>query len=330
MKIPAKYSTKEKDGRVRCVLCPYNCLIADGHRGVCGIRSNKDGVLIAETYNTISAMNLDPIEKKPLYHFYPGSSILSVGTIGCSFNCMFCQNWELVEGQAPTHETTKEYLYDQAKQTDSIGIAFTYNEPFIWFEFVEDTAKFFHEKGMKNVLVSNGFVNPQPLEDIIPLIDAMNIDLKAMDDDFYKRLCKGRLEPVKHTIEYALEKGVHVELTNLLVTGHNTSEDQIKRLVDYVASLGKNTILHFSRYFPSYKLDAPPTPVKVLEFAYAYASKKLNYVYVGNVIDSKTDSTYCPKCRNLLIERIGYTVRIRGLKNNRCSSCGEPIDIRVS
>ncbi len=330
MRIPAKYSLKEKNNRIRCTLCPYNCLIAEGHRGVCRIRSNKGGVLIAETYNTISAMNLDPIEKKPLYHFYPGSSILSVGTIGCSFQCMFCQNWELVEGSVPTHEITKEQLYEQAKQMDSIGLAYTYNEPFIWFEFVYDTAKFLHERGMMNVLVTNGFVNPKPLEDITPYIDAMNIDLKAIDDDFYKRLCKGKLDPVKHTIEYAINKGVHVELTNLLVTGYNTSEDQIKRLVDYVASLGKDTILHFSRYFPSYKLDAPTTPHEVLEFAYNYASKKLNYVYVGNVIDSKTDSTYCPQCKNLLIERVGYTVRVKGLKDDHCGKCGARIPIKIS
>lgn len=329
MKIPAKYSVPEPGGRVRCVLCPYNCLIADGHRGVCGIRSNQGGVLTAQTYNTISALNLDPIEKKPLYHFYPGSSILSVGTIGCSFNCMFCQNWELVEGQVPTHETSKEYLYEQARQTDSIGIAFTYNEPFIWFEFVEDTARYFHDRGMKTVLVTNGFVNPGPLGDILPLIDAMNIDLKAMDDDFYKHLCKGRLEPVKNTIETALHTGVHVELTNLLVTGHNTADDQIHRLVDYVASLGRDTILHFSRYFPGYKLDAPPTPIEVLESAYTYAKKKLNYVYVGNVIDSTTDSTYCPACRSLLIERIGYAVRVTGLNGDRCAACGARIAIRV-
>ena len=329
MKIPAKYAVSEHNNRVRCVLCPYNCLIAEGHRGVCGIRSNQGGVLTAETYNTISAMNLDPIEKKPLYHFYPGSSILSVGTIGCSFNCMFCQNWELVEGDVPTHETTREYLYEQARQTDSLGIAFTYNEPFIWFEFVEDTAQFFHDRGMKNVLVTNGFVNPGPLADILPLIDAMNIDLKAMDDDFYRHLCKGRLDPVKNTIETALNKGVHVELTNLLVTGHNTSEDQIHRLVDYAASLGKDTILHFSRYFPNYKLDAPPTPVEVLESAYAYARKKLNYVYVGNVINRRADSTYCPACGATVIERIGYTVRITGLKGDRCAACGAMIAIRV-
>ncbi len=330
MRVQARYFVKEKDNRVRCELCPYNCLISEGHRGVCRIRSNHNGVLIAETYNSISALNLDPIEKKPLYHFYPGSAILSVGTIGCSFNCMFCQNWELVEGEVPTREITKEQLYEQAKQLDSIGIAYTYNEPFIWFEFVYDTAKFFHEKGLFNVLVTNGFVNPKPLEDIIQYIDAMNIDLKAIDDDFYKRLCKGKLDPVKHTIEFALKRGVHVELTNLLVTGYNTSNEQIKRLVDYVASLGPDTILHFSRYFPNYKLDAPPTPYDVLEFAYNYASTKLNYVYIGNVLNSKTDSTYCPKCKNLLIERIGYTTRIKGLKGDRCANCGEKINIRIS
>ncbi len=329
MKIPAKYCKKENNNRVRCILCPYDCLIGDGHRGVCGIRRNENGVLMAETYNSVSAMHLDPIEKKPLYQFYPGSSILSVGTIGCSFHCMFCQNWELVEGEVSTHEITKEQLYVYAVDMDSIGIAYTYNEPFIWFEFIYDTAKFFHEKGMVNVLVTNGFVNPGPLEELAPHIDAMNIDLKALDDDFYKRLCKGKLDPVKHTIEYVIKKGIHVELTNLLVTGYNTSEDQIKRLVDYVASLGRDTILHFSRYFPNYKLDVPATPMEVLEFAYNYARKKLNYVYMGNVIDSKADSTYCPKCKNLLIERVGYTVRVTGLKGDTCSKCGERINIRI-
>jgi len=322
MKVPAKYYIKKGNNRVRCELCPYNCLIGEGHRGVCGIRVNEGGTLMAETYNTVSAVHPDPIEKKPLYHFYPGSTILSVGSTGCSFNCLFCQNWELAHGDAPGNETTKEQLYDYARRINSTGIAYTYNEPLIWFEFVLDTAKYFHERDMVNVLVTNGFLNPEPLEELIPYIDAMNIDIKAIENDFYKKLCKGKLEPVKYTIEYALKKGVHIELTNLLVTGYNTSEDQIRRLVDYVASLGKDTVLHFSRYFPNYKLDAPPTPAKVLEFAYNYASKRLNYVYVGNVINSIAENTYCPECKNLLIKRAGYSVKIIGLKGGRCSDCG--------
>ncbi len=327
MKIEARYYVKKENKKVICELCPYDCLIGEGHRGVCGIRINERGVLYATTYNTVSSIHLDPIEKKPLYHFYPGSSILSVGALGCSFNCMFCQNWELVEGNVPTHETTKEQLYEYAKKMDSIGIAYTYNEPFIWFEFVYDTARYFREKGMKNVLITNGFVNIEPLEELIPYIDAMNIDLKAIEDDFYKLVCKGKLEPVKNTIEYAIKSGVHVELTNLLVTGYNTDEEKIKTLVDYVASLGKDTILHFSRYFPSYKLDAPPTPIETLEFAYKYAKKKLNYVYMGNVVDSKTDTTFCPKCGNIIIERIGYSLKIKGLKGTKCNRCGEEIKI---
>ncbi len=280
----ALYYEKLDAKRTHCHLCPYNCMIADGGRGACGVRVNKDGALYSEVYGATTGIALDPIEKKPLYHYHPGEYILSLGTKGCNFHCDFCQNWHISqELDAPTQGITSEGAVRRAKESRSFGIAYTYNEPFIWYEFVLDTAKLARANGLENVLVTNGYVNMEPLEGILPYIDAMNIDLKSFDNDFYTKICRGRLEPVLAVIKRS-SASCHVELTNLIIPTLNDSEETIRKMVDWIyVNLGPEAPLHFSRYFPCYKMSLPPTPVATLKTAQAIAREKLKYVYLGNV-----------------------------------------------
>lgn len=324
----AKYYRKLSGNEVRCLLCPKLCTIKDGEAGYCSIRKNIGGTLYAIAYNSAAAVHMDPIEKKPLYHFYPGSEILSLGTVGCNQRCLFCQNWTLIEGDIPEPNITPEEAIETAKRFKSIGISYTYNEPLIWYEFVLDTAKLARREGLKNVLVTNGEINPHPLKELLPYIDAMNIDLKSISADYYKEICDGNLNTVKKTIEASVSV-CHVELTNLLVTGKNDSDEEISDLVDYVASLSRDIPLHFSRYFPQYRMNEPPTPMERLIKAYEIAREKLNYVYLGNVWDERWSDTLCPGCRNLLIRRIGYNTKIFGLNGKKCNRCGYEIAIVI-
>ena len=280
----ALYYEKLDKGRVQCHLCPYECFIADGKKGACGVRINKDGVLYSEVYGKTTGIALDPIEKKPLYHYHPGEKILSLGTRGCNFACDFCQNWHISqELDAPTQNVTSEDVIEKAKGYNSFGIAYTYNEPFIWYEFVLDTARLAKTAGLENVLVTNGYVNMEPLEEMLPLIGAMNIDLKSFNEDFYVRICRGRLKPVLDVIKRSA-KSCHVELTNLLIPTLNDSESDIRKMVGWIYdNLGDKVPLHFSRYFPCYKMDLPATPVATLKMAERVAKEKLKYVYLGNI-----------------------------------------------
>jgi len=275
----------EKSGdKVHCLLCPHDCKIVSGLTGVCGVRRNIDGKLYSLVYGETTSVSLDPIEKKPLYHYHPGENILSLGTKGCNFKCPFCQNWAISQDlEAQTQKITSRWAVDKAKECKSFGIAYTYNEPFIWYEFVLETAKLAKKEGLENVLVTNGYVNAGPLEEMLPFIDAMNIDLKSIDDEFYRKYCKGTLEPVLRTIKRSA-KTCHVELTNLVIPGSNDSEEGFIRLVDWIYNnVGAEAPLHFSRYFPCYKLDQPLTPEETLERAYRIAKKKLKNVYLGNI-----------------------------------------------
>ncbi len=280
----ALYYEKLESSKVRCRLCPHNCVISEGGRGICGIRINKGGRLFSEIYGKITSLALDPVEKKPLYRFHPGEYILSAGTKGCNLSCSFCQNWSISRNpDAVTEEITSEYIIEKANESKSFGIAYTYNEPFIWYEFVYDTAVMARKAGLLNVLVTNGFVNPEPLEHILPLIDAMNIDLKSFNDEFYRKTCGGSLEPVLQTIKRSV-RACHVELTTLVIPTMNDSEEELKRLVDWIYdNAGAETPLHLSRYFPCYKMNLPPTPLESLKRAEHIAKKKLKYVYLGNV-----------------------------------------------
>lgn len=280
----AAYYEKLANKIVHCHLCPNECIIRDGKVGSCGVRINDGGKLFTAVYGKMISMALDPIEKKPLYHYHPGEYILSVGTKGCNFHCTFCQNWSISQDRnVLTEDITSKEIIEKAKSADSFGIAYTYNEPFIWFEFVLETAKLARTAGLKNVLVTNGYVNMEPLEEMLPYIDAMNIDLKSIDEEFYKKICKGKLEPVLDVIKRAA-KSCHIELTNLIIPTLNDSKNSIKRLVGWICdNVGRQTPLHLSRYFPCYKMNIPPTPVETLKMAERIAKEKLKYVYLGNV-----------------------------------------------
>ena len=271
-------------GKVRCLLCPNYCLLKKGEIGRCGVRQNQNGRLYSLIYGEATSQAQDPIEKKPLYHFHPGNSILSLGTKGCNLRCPWCQNWSISQClDCPTEKVTPEQIVDKAKQLNSFGIAYTYNEPFIWYEFVYDTARLAHTQGLKNVLVTNGYVNQKPLEELIGFIDAMNIDVKSMEEAFYQKYCQGKLAPVLRTAEFSTKK-CHIEITNLIIPTLNDREEDFQKLTDWIKDkLGRDTPLHFSRYFPTYKTDISPTPIETLKRAEEIAKKKLRYVYLDNI-----------------------------------------------
>ncbi len=326
----AWFYEKQEDNRVWCRLCPQNCHIQPGEAGICRARKNEGGTLYSLNYGQISSMGIDPIEKKPLYHFYPGSLILSVGTFGCNFHCGFCQNWQIAHGNPSTREMTPEDLVASAvlarEQSANMGIAFTYSEPMVWYEFVYETAQLARDRGLKNVLVTNGSVQEQPLLELLPLIDAMNIDVKAFTEKFYRETCHGKLAPVKRTVELAHDR-CHVEITTLLVPTLNDSDEEIAALVDWVAGLNPELPIHFSRYFPQYQMDLPPTPMETLRRAQGIASRKLKYVYIGNAPELGADNTCCPVCSNVLIERRAYNTRLPGIDHGVCNSCGASVPI---
>ncbi len=324
----AAYFEKIEDRKVRCHLCPKECVIADGKKGFCRVRTNLEGVLYSDIYEHILACNLDPVEKKPLYHFHPGKPILSIGTRGCNQRCDFCQNWEMIETEVAGTYITSDEIASMADRGGSIGVAYTYNEPFIWFEFVLECARKVKKRGLSNVLVTNGYVNIEPLEELLPFIDAMNIDVKSMEPAFYEKICKSTLEPVLNTCRIS-KKRCHVEITNLLIPGLNDSDDLIEELVEFVVELGKDTPLHFSAYYPCYKMTIPPTPVGTLLRAYEIAKEKLDYVYLGNVRTNEGGLTCCPSCGKVVIERDGYITRTIGLEGNFCAGCGKLLPIVV-
>lgn len=276
---------ERKDDKIQCLLCPHQCVIGPGKYGICSVRTNQEGALKTINYGEITSLALDPIEKKPLYHFHPGKNILSVGTYGCNFTCAFCQNYSIAQFKSKSVYMSSEELIDRALNApNNIGLAFTYNEPTIWYEFVYDTAKLIKEKHpeLKTVMVTNGFINPEPLQKILPYIDAMNIDLKAFSEDYYRKVCGGSLKPVLRTIETA-GKSCHVEVTTLVVTGLNDSKEEIEKISRFLAGIDKNIPLHLSRYFPTYKMDLPATDIEVMRAGMEVAKKHLNYVHLGNV-----------------------------------------------
>jgi len=320
---------KVEGEKVRCELCPHYCLIPNGSVGRCRVRRNEGGVLYSLNYGKVASVALDPVEKKPLYHFHPGQPILSLGTIGCNFACKFCQNWELAEGKAPVDDIRSSDVPALAKRARSFGVAYTYNEPFIWYEFVLETARLCHALGLKNVLVTNGFVNAEPLDELLPFIDALNIDIKGMRQEFHDELTGGKIEPVLETCRRANSKA-HVEITNLVIPGYNDSAEDFEELGAWVAAnLGKDTPMHVSAYFPRHHLNAPPTPLSTLQAAKKALNKHLNYVYIGNAPSAEGSDTYCPNCGNVLVERVGYHARVVGLTDTRCAKCQTPIHIIV-
>ena len=325
--VKAKYWEKLDGKKVKCTLCPHSCVIPEGGKGICNIRENIDGELIAAGYGRTTSLAMDPIEKKPLFHFKPGSLILSVAPNGCNLKCRWCQNWQISQEVVPTRFIDPKLLVDIAIRENSVGIAFTYTEPLIWFEYIIDVAKIGKPKGLSMVAVTNGYINPEPLDELLDYIDAMNIDLKAMDDEVYRKLIGGRLEPVLNTVRTSAKR-ILIEVTNLLIPGVNDSDDQIKRLVDFIADVDPKIPVHFSRYFPAWKFNAPPTPVKTLLRAREIASKKLEYVYLGNVYIPDAEDTFCPYCGNKLVSRSGFYAKTVGItEDGKCSKCGKDVDI---
>lgn len=321
MIVPAAYAEPLPGGGLACGLCPMHCRFDAERYGVCGTRFVQDGMLVTDNYGEVVALALDPIEKKPLYHFYPGANILSIGPNGCNLRCLHCQNWTISQERTRTQYVSPTDLVATALEYDSIGVAFTYAEPVIWFEYIRDCAPLLRAAGQKVVLVTNGYINPAPLDELLPLVDAMNIDLKGIRDEFYRTVCKGRLEPVQATIRRAVERGVHVEVTNLVIPTLNDSEEEIRDLVEFVASVSPDIPLHFSAYHPEHRMDAPRTSVATLLRAREIALGRLCHVFIGNVSLPGMSDSICRECGSVLVRRAGYRTEVL-LAGRQCASCG--------
>ena len=321
---------RKENERTVCLLCPHNCRIAEGKTGICGVRKSTGETIELLTYGVISGYALDPIEKKPLYHFYPGTNILSIGSYGCNMRCDFCQNYNISQHTLtsyPSHTEPEKIIKDAQTALNNIGIAFTYNEPVIWFEFIRDVAIKAKKKGLQTVMVSNGFVNREPLEEIISFTDAFNIDLKAFNPDFYKKLTGAELEPVKEALKQIGKSSRHLEITTLVIPGQNDFAGDMEREAEWIAGeLGKDVPLHLSRYFPMFRREDPATPDDTLKRLYEEASKHLSYVYLGNTSSREGQNTRCPECGSTVVKRSGYQVKMHNLdQKGKCVSCGTRI-----
>lgn len=321
-----RYYEKKEKQKIKCFLCPNGCIIAPGKKGVCGVRKNIRGELDIPFYGRLSGIALDPIEKKPLYHFYPGKMILSVGFWGCSFRCPFCQNYHISQQTREGSEYIgPEKLVDLAISRNSFGIAYTYSEPLIHMEYLLDTAKIAKKRGLKNVLVSNGYVNSEPAEDFLEYLDAANIDLKSFNPDFYKKEIGGNLDEVKRFLTQAVHK-IALEVTTLVIPTKNDTISEVGDIARFLASLDPDIPYHLSCYYPTYHYSIPPTSASAISKFAEHAKKYLNYVYLGNV-GLKETNTYCSSCGNLLIRRSGYSITISGIKGGKCSQCSEKVPI---
>jgi len=323
----AMFYNKQEGDKVQCLLCPHECVIEKGKSGNCRVRANHNGSLITENYGKISGFHSDPIEKKPLYHYYPGRSILSIGSVGCNLHCKFCQNHEIaqtgVENIRLRELSPDSIVNDAMRLKDNLGIAYTYNEPLVYYEFMRDTALLNKQYGFKNVMVTNGFFMSDPLERMFHFIDAFSVDLKAFTEDFYKKVTLSGLKPVMDSLKRIARSESFFEITNLIVPGLNDKSEDFTEMIKWISGeLGENTVLHLSRYFPRYKLSIPPTSSEKISELFEIASNHLNYVYIGNLMTSNGQNTYCPECANSVIERDGYYVRTKGLDiNGSCSKC---------
>jgi pyruvate formate lyase activating enzyme len=327
------YTTLENN-RVKCHVCSHECVIGEGKHGFCLTRENREGKLYTLNYNVVSSAVVDPIEKKPLYHFMPGSLSYSLGTVGCNFRCMHCQNYTISQmrlDEVHTIEISPEDAVNHAVFEGCRSIAFTYNEPTIWFEYTYDVARLAHDAGIATVYVTNGYITEEALRTIAPYLDAFRVDIKSFSEEFYKKICSARLEPVLNSAKLARELGMHVEVINLIIPTLNDSPEELRKLVKWTHdNLGEHTPLHFTRFYPYYKLDMlPTTPLNILETAYSIAKDEgMKYVYIGNVPDTEHENTYCPSCGELLIKRYGFEVIHIGITPEKtCSKCGEPIEI---
>lgn len=325
---------KLEGGKVRCNLCPHRCLIQPGRRGICAVRENRDGTLYTLVYGQAIAAHVDPIEKKPLYHFLPGTAIFSFATIGCNFRCGFCQNYDISQaarngedGLILGHPLPPEVVVENTLRHGCRSIAYTYSEPTIFFEYAYDTAVLAHENGLKNVFVTNGYMTEDALGKISPYLDAANVDLKSFSDGFYRELCGGTLQPVLDTIRRMHELGIWVEVTTLVIPGKNDGEEELGQIARFLAGISPDLPWHVSRFHPDYKLrDRSRTPVDTIEQAAEIGYRAgLRYVYAGNVPGSDYESTRCPNCKEVVIHRLGYQTNLLLKEGDRCPNCGQQI-----
>ncbi len=321
-----------KGKTVACKACSHRCKISNGKTGICGVRQNRDGTLYLLVYGKPSAVHVDPMEKKPLFHFYPGAKIFSFGTVGCNFRCAFCQNWDLSQfhkthpieeiiasGEDLSPEDAVKYCLDNKIP----AIAFTYNEPAIFFEYAFDTARLAKKAGIRTTYHTNGFETREALEAILPYLDAANTDLKSFNPEFYQKICGGRVEPVKENIKWMHDHGIWLEVTTLLIPNQNDSEKEISQIAGFLAGISIDIPWHISRYFPAYQMSEPPTRESTLQKAYQIGKEAgLKYVYVGNVLLKGKEDTFCPGCGKTVIERTGYNVTNR-LHGNKCPYCNQ-------
>ncbi len=327
----AMFYEKIDETTIQCHLCPRNCTLPNKVRGFCRAREPENGKHYSLVYSNPTAVHVDPIEKKPLFHFLPATQAFSVATAGCNFRCKFCQNWEI--SQFSPEETVNYFLppkklVEAAISYNCTTIAYTYTEPSIFYEYMLDTAKIAYKKGVKNIYHSNGSLNPEPLKLLTKYLDGANVDLKGFDKKFYKKICAGYLDTVLETLKILKENNVHLEITNLIIPTLNDNSKIIKEMCKWIKiNLGDDIPIHFSRFYPHYKLkNLPPTPVKTLEDARKTAlDVGLKFVYIGNVPGHKAENTYCPKCKKVLIRRIGYRILENNIVNGRCKFCKEKI-----
>ncbi|MFC1811857.1 AmmeMemoRadiSam system radical SAM enzyme [Thermodesulfobacteriota bacterium] len=318
---------KLKNDKVMCGICPNRCVLSPGDRSICRSRVNMNGTLYSLAYGNPCSVNIDPIEKKPLFHVKPRSRAFSLATTGCNFRCLNCQNWEI--SQAKPHEVRHYELFppeavQAAQRANAESIAYTYSEAITYFEYMIDIARLAREAGLYNLLISNGYINRKPLLELCKVLDAANINLKSLDDAIYRKLNGGRLEPVLNTFKTLHEQGIHFEMTNLVVPGYVDDEDMVKEMCQWILNnLGPDYPLHFLRFFPKYKLDRlPPTPVSTLtRFRKMAMAEGIRYVYVGNVANHKGNNTYCHLCKKLLVKRMGYYIPEYNLEGNQCKYC---------
>jgi pyruvate formate lyase activating enzyme len=323
--------TPLEGGEIQCELCPHRCRVAKGKRGICRVRENREGKYYSLVYGNPCAIHPDPIEKKPFFHVLPGTISFSLATAGCNFQCKFCQNWEISQAfpeDIYSFEVPPELMVNRAKEIGARSMAYTYVEPTIFYEYMFDICQLTKKAGLLNVTHSNGFINPAPLKNLCKVLDAANIDLKGFTETFYRELCSGELTPVLETLKTLKREKVHLEITNLIIPTKNDEISVLKEMCLWIKKeLGTDTPIHFSRFYPLYKLKTlPPTPVSTLEKARAVAlSVGLEYVYVGNIPGHEGENTFCPKCKKMIIQRTGYMVGEINLKDGKCRYCGKPI-----
>jgi pyruvate formate lyase activating enzyme len=323
----ALFYKKLDENKAGCFLCMHQCRINDGKRGICGVRENRGGMLYSLVYGKVISMNIDPIEKKPLFHFMPASKSFSIATAGCNFKCLHCQNFDISQytsrqGKIPGKDVSPEQIVEAVEKAGCDSISYTYTEPTVFFEFALDCARLAKEKNIKNVFVSNGYSSPESVKAIAPFLDAINIDLKG-DDDFYKKICGARLQPVLDTVKLMKDLGIWVEVTTLIIPSYNDSDKSLGEIADYIYSVDDSVPWHVSQFYPTYKiLDIPRTPIETIKRAREIGLKKgLKYVYEGNVPGEGGENTYCPDCNELLIERLGYEVVLDKIRKGLCPSC---------